>query len=1156
MKLHNMKTGLLSTITYFIVSPLFAAAVIDPATEPASVAAPYALSNTDLESSGTKTAYRPWFENGSWQGDLVQYNITSLGELSTSLDLTQTPPVDDGTGTNWSARKVFADTAIANSSFWTSGTDSRNIITSTTGTDQVSFRWASLAAHQATIGSEAILNYVRGDRSNETDATPAGTFRKRYSLLGDIVHSNPVYVGPPASSFTFAGYSAYKNNNIADGGQADRTPIVYVGANDGMLHAFNASNGKEVYAYVPSMVFGNLSKLTTDPYVHTYFVDGELSSGDMYDTVSTSWRTLLVGGLGAGGKGLFALDVTHASLTNETSNSGANDKVLWEKTGNAFGYIHGKAQIALLNDDKWYVIQGNGYNSVDNVAKLLLIESNGTVTSIATDATTGNGLSSPALVDTNSDGKPDYAYAGDLKGNLWKFNLTTKTAALKLFAAGVDQPITSVPEIARHPNGGIIIYFGTGSLLSGPNTTSADTANVSQQTFYGLWDNDATTLIANNTTNILNQPLTEADYNAATKIRYSTNNTAIDWATKKGWKVPFPIAGERLVGDPQLRGGRLQFITTSFNADTQPVAWLMELNYLNGGASKVIFDLSADSIFDGVDTVNRPQEAGVDIGTGDIPIAIQYGSYGIYSQPTLARINYASDTIIVNGLLMPLTQPCSGSCSGGFIGGHMDVDTDSPFGGIKAQRDSSPNSGSNTDGHEHEYDKEHGVVYVDWFNLEPRRGLFSLNIASTETSLNPRLNRVTEVCDPDDFTSPNHCETGTDPAQTAADKLFGGDDISLDKKFFIVLANADINTGGKITIGTKTWNVKDYQDMITKKILDKNNADVSSDATFVDNEGASLVFTLRSILAAGGGTGTLRIDFDNRAIIEGRLLATLPGCHWGQNDPYDNYIGYFLEFGAFSFPAKTNPLQANRDAHITNAQENDVTGYRWRNGALTMQLVDATNYKLQPITDTAHAKNDATNPVGGTHVFNYTQTRFRDNGDNITANQQVNSGSIKESGLLFEGAIFNHWGKLYKRRTGQDPVCYGHNRYNVSVAIEQAGLTNGEYQALITPFNGNATLQAAFKAALEAYEASPTSANKAALATIIADNGLEEYMKLRTYIRSKIPAQHLLEWDKGIAGEGSAGTSTPAEVQEGSKNNSQTGQNFRTGRRTWIDLTP
>ena len=1169
MKL-RLTTLSLSTTFSFICSSLlittsaFAAPVIDPITEPAASGAPYALSNSDL-SSATETAYRPWFENGTWQGDLVQYNVSTNGSLSTSIDLTTTPPTDDGTATNWSARMRFDAAATTNSNFWSTGTGARKIITSVTGTDQQAFDWANLTSTQQTAidsaaagvaaASSDILDYIRGDRSNETDAATPGTLRKRYSILGDIVHSNPVYVGAPAASFNLPGYSDYKTKNKADtptSGQADRTPIVYVGANDGMLHGFNASTGDEVFSYVPSMVFSNLSKLTADPYYHTYFVDGELSVGDInFNTTTPDWHTILVGGLGSGGKGMFALDVTHDTLTSQTAAAGTDKKILYELTGDDFGYIHGKAQIALFNDSKWYVVQGNGYSSVNDVAKLILIDTTGAVTTIATDGTTGNGLSSPALVDINGDEKPDYAYAGDIKGNLWKFDLTLKSS-LKLFSTGVNQPITSVPDIARHPNGGVLVYFGTGSLLSGPNTASDDTGNTDAQAFYAIWDNSAAALIANDAA-ILNQPLTEKEFTAGTIVRYSTNNTAINWSTHKGWKVPFPTSGERLIGDPQLRAGRLQFITTSFNADNQPVAWLMELNYLNGGDNgNVIFDLDADGIRDGVDTVNRPVDgAGDPIGTGDIPVALKYGSYGIFAQPTIARVDNSADTLLVNGLLMPQPSACSGSCSTGFIGGHIDVDTDSPYGGSSKIRDDTPNSGSDTDGHQHEYDKEHGAVYVDWFDLEPRRGLETMNIAKTGNVVS-KLNRITETCDPDDFTPGGAtCKT-----TTATAKRLGGDAASLDKKFFIVLANADINLGGRITIGSKSWPVKEYQDMVTQLIQAKATggvlADTSpiGDASFVDAEGKSLIYTIRSIKAdtdASGNPGTIRFDFDSKAIVEGRIQPTIYNCVWGSDDPYEK---------------GTNPLEATDDAHITNAQEKKVTGYRWRNGALTVQMVDATNYKLQTPADLPRADVGLAN-VGGTHIYNYTQTKFFDSGDFITAAQQINTAPIEESGLLYEGAVFNHWGSMYMLRTGKtrsEVPCYGEANYNVSVAIERAGLTLGEYQALTTNFVGNATLQADFAAALAALENATSEADllaaKAALKKIVDDNGLGDYMKYRTYIRSKIPPQHLLDFDKKYADTTDTAAGKPAEVQDGTKDDDQLGQNFRTGRRTWIDLTP
>lgn len=924
MKLHSKTFALSATLSIllgslFTTTQAFAAAVIDPATEPSAVASPYTVSDTDL-SSGTEKAFRPWFENGAWQGDLVQYNLSAGGALSTSVDLSTSPPTNSGA--NWSARLQFAANISNNADYWKIG--NRKIITSLDGTDQESFDWAKLTStHQAAVDSAAavapdassdIVDFLRGDTSKQTDASPTpGTLRPRYSILGDIVHSTAAYVDAPAASFNFTGYSDFKNLNKAatpTSGQADRTPIVYVGANDGMLHAFNASTGDEVFAYIPSMLFGKLNKLAVSPYIRNFYVDGELNTGDIdFDTNAvdavTDWRTILVAGLGSGGKGLFALDVTHDSLSTLDATTGSSKKVLWEKTGDAYGYIHGKAQVALLNDNQWYVVQGNGYNSVDDVAKLLLIKADGTKTEIQTDTDiTGNGLSSPALLDTNGDNKPDYAYAGDIKGNLWRFDLTAKTAALKLFVTGVDQPITSVPDIARHPNGGVIIYFGTGSLLSGPSTASADTGNTDAQTFYGIWDNAATTTIANDAS-ILNQPLTEKEYTAGTIIRYSTNNTDINWGSHKGWKVPFPTSGERLVGDPQLRAGRLQFVTTSFDVSTQPVAWIMELNYLNGGTNgKVIFDLDGDTIRDGVDTVNRPidPDTSLPIGTGNIPIALKYGSYGIFSQPAVARINAYADTLLVNGLLMPVPQPCSGSCAGGFIGGHMDVDTDSPHGGTKADRDefsknddgSGPSTGSNIDGHEHEYDKEHGEVFVDWFKVETRRGLASLNTTENNDPLEAKLNRIGETCDPNDANSIDPCLS-----TTAGTKLLDGDVTNRAREFFIVIANADRNSGGKITIGNKQWDIQEYQDMITPIVQSLGNRDLSATGLsadrdkMIDKENKPLIFTIDSVKAAkdaDGNDGTIRIDFDNKAIIEGKLHASQPGCVWGKTDPYDKVV--------------------------------------------------------------------------------------------------------------------------------------------------------------------------------------------------------------------------------------------------------------------------
>lgn len=253
--------------------------------------ASYTLKTTHLENGATK-AYRPWFENGAWQGDIIEYDVASSGALSTDADVGATPA--SATGSNWTARATFAAKESNVTDYWDTG---RKIITSAPGTDQVAFRWANLtdaqkssldAAADVTSTQNDLLDYIRGNHANE------GTngVRTRYSLLGDIIHPKPVYVGKPEGNFLLPDYAAFKNTA--------RAGRIYVGANDGMIHVFDEADGSEVFAYVPSMLLSNLNKLMEDPYDHTYFADGELNIGDVY--IGSSWKTIMAGGLGTGGK--------------------------------------------------------------------------------------------------------------------------------------------------------------------------------------------------------------------------------------------------------------------------------------------------------------------------------------------------------------------------------------------------------------------------------------------------------------------------------------------------------------------------------------------------------------------------------------------------------------------------------------------------------------------------------------------------------------------------------------------------------------------------------------------------------------------------------------------------------------------------------------
>jgi len=231
MKLKFARLKLTLLAASLLLSQVYAAASFTPDFQPLGHIGPVELSNVDL-SLGAK-AYRGWFENAAWQGDLIEYDVSSTGALTTSIDLTGPSPAAGLTATNWSAHVQFAANELA-PGYWDTG---RKIITNA-GSSQLAFRWSNLSAAQqqavdltafnAAATFSDIVNYVRGERSNEY---PIGNLRLRFSVLGDIIHSNPEYVGAPKADITDSSYITFANANI------NRAARVYVGANDGMLHA-------------------------------------------------------------------------------------------------------------------------------------------------------------------------------------------------------------------------------------------------------------------------------------------------------------------------------------------------------------------------------------------------------------------------------------------------------------------------------------------------------------------------------------------------------------------------------------------------------------------------------------------------------------------------------------------------------------------------------------------------------------------------------------------------------------------------------------------------------------------------------------------------------------------------------------------------------
>lgn len=458
------------------------------------------------------------------------------------------------------------------------------------------------------------FDYIRGVRTNEQ--ANGGTLRNRDSRLGDIVNSNIWYTGKPASGYNFSNYNVFRGTGT--NGKGNRTPMLYVGANDGMLHGFEASTGAEKLAYIPyAIATGNLRALTDTGYSHQYYVDGSPFTGDAYlsDGSTSNWKTLLVGTLGAGGKGYFVLDVTDPA--NFTS-SNVSNLVITDTTASNdadMGYITSPPvadsvnanltqQIVRLNNGRWATILGNGVNSSNEAPVLLIQYLDGDKSikklspctqPIASNTCTfkgSNGLSSPMPVDLNGDGVVDVVYAGDIQGNMWKFNLgttdavnwTTAFSSQPLFVAkrsNVAQPITTAPFWAAHPNGGVMLAFGTGQ-----NLTDADRTNNAVQSYFGIWDNSAfasntaggvTITDASTTINTTSSPaLTKLQQQTinSTPVAdtggtnyYNSTSNIFTYGTgtgqKMGWYLDWPLSGQRVLTNTRTFSGQKILIQTT-----------------------------------------------------------------------------------------------------------------------------------------------------------------------------------------------------------------------------------------------------------------------------------------------------------------------------------------------------------------------------------------------------------------------------------------------------------------------------------------------------------------------------------------------------------------------------------------------------------------
>lgn len=559
--------------------------------------------------------YLASFDGEDGHGELKTYAVKADGNFDTAV--------------NWEAHTKL--TAVS--------ADSRNIITNVGNSTGLPFTWSALSDAVKTVAfggtnatAQARLNWLRGDRSNEA---PSGlNFKKRniYSVMGGVVNSNPVVSTRPDGDYfgaAFPGYGAFVTANKA------RKDVVWFGTSDGMLHGFDASTlpsdgGVPMISYVPQVIHNRLTDLTdsTKPKIQS-FVDGSPFVGDVQITSGTPavWKTYLFGALGRGGKGMFALDVTDPTALTQAN---ASSIFKWQfstaddSSGDLgynlsqFGTVHRSSQqasaIARMNNGKFAVIQPNGISSDNGSAALYILFVNGPTSGawatpanyvkLVADVGPNNGLAQPTWVDVDNDGIADYVYAGDLKGNVWKFDVKNADPAnwkvayanadgtnkRPLFvakdSAGNRLPITSSVEYRFHPLGGIVIVVGTGKSVK--QTDFPDNTNA--HAIFGIWDaplyttapyvTDPTKLSDTTQPNVATQSpglprnLSELQVRTMTRVTLDdadptngvvgqgyVSGNAIDWGLKKGWYLDFPDTSEMMVSNPNLIQGLIAAVS-------------------------------------------------------------------------------------------------------------------------------------------------------------------------------------------------------------------------------------------------------------------------------------------------------------------------------------------------------------------------------------------------------------------------------------------------------------------------------------------------------------------------------------------------------------------------------------------------------------------
>jgi len=584
---------------------------------------------------GDNFSYASSYNSGPWSGDLNKY------EINTTTGLPGTTPI-------WSPspQGQLAVRPPAN-----------RVIATYTGSAGTPFQWSDLTSGQravltstvngVTTSDSQVLDFLRGERSREVEkfrsrgprpsvdasgnyVTSSGSYvypnnrvPADIAILGDIVNGEPVVVRGPKFSYFDPGYQTFKTTN------ATRRGVVYQGANDGMLHAFDIGTGAEIWSYVPSLVFNNLRNLSDRlSFSHRYYVDGTptigdvdfsyTSGNDLQDPGTPDWRSILVGGLRKGGFGYYAIDVTNPDISDEATLAG---KVLWEfpnattdtedPTMRAnIGYSFGKPLIVKTRAEGWVVVVTSGYNNGtgtgssggDGIGRLFVLNplTGSIIRTLSTNvgsASTPSGLAhiSGLALRPDADGTTEAVYGGDLLGNMWRFDLSTTESSTWSVAklatltttTGEVQPVTVEPELGLVQSKRVI-FVGTGQYLADAdvlNNTPENSMARRRMSFYALADNlnhtSSTTALISGRSSLITQTATK------TGDTVDITSTAVNFNDKSGWVFDLPDTGERVVTNPVLSGGVITMITNIPNGadpcNPGGSSWMYSVDYATGG---------------------------------------------------------------------------------------------------------------------------------------------------------------------------------------------------------------------------------------------------------------------------------------------------------------------------------------------------------------------------------------------------------------------------------------------------------------------------------------------------------------------------------------------------------------------------------------------